>query len=299
MKARTFARHVREGLTNIVRNPWMSFASLGSIVTSLFVLGAFLLLTFNLNYFADTIEKQVSEINVYLQLDITEAQTQAVRQELEKLDGVAALRFVSEADALEILRGRLGEEGTDILRGMEGAANPLPSSFVVTVTEPSQIADIAAQITHPAVTDVNYGQDVIASLFRATEIVRTAGLAFVILLALTALFLISTSIHSSITVRKQEIRIMMLVGSTKSFIRWPFFVEGVVIGLGGSLVTTAVLLAGYEWLVSKTTLTLGLMLSPLLSLSSLAWPVGGILVGLGTVLGMAGSMLSLRRYLRV
>ncbi|KIL35207.1 cell division protein FtsX, partial [Gordoniibacillus kamchatkensis] len=119
MKISTGLRHVREGTKNVVRNGWMTFASVSSISISLFILGLFLLLSLNVNYMADQIEKQV-EIRVYLEVDTGDDVIQQLQDKIQAMPQVASIKFVSKEEGLKYLRERLGESGKDLLQGFDG-----------------------------------------------------------------------------------------------------------------------------------------------------------------------------------
>lgn len=305
MKISTGFRHLREGTKNVVRNGWMTFASVSSITISLFILGLFLLLSLNVNYVAQQIEKQV-EIRVYLEVDTGDDVIQDLQGKIQSMSQVAAVKFVSKEEGLVDLRGRLGESGKELLQGFEGDNNPLPDSFTVTVKEPREVSDAAAAIEElnngqfpRPIYKVSYGKGTVETMFKVTEIVRNVGLVLVLLLAVTAIFLIANTIKLTIINRRREISIMKLVGATNSFIRWPFFIEGALLGLLGSLIPVGALLYGYWALLHTSQLDLNLMLIKLLPFRDVSSIVAGLLLGLGIVIGIWGSLLSVRKYLRV
>ncbi|UVI29867.1 permease-like cell division protein FtsX [Paenibacillus spongiae] len=305
MKLRTMLRHLREGVKNVLRNGWMSFASISSIVISLFILGGFLLLALNVNNLADQIESQV-EIRVFLQLDTDQAKIDKLRNEIGNIAEVKQVKFVSKDEGLELLRKNLGEDGEELLQGYENEKNPLPDSFTVEVFEPQTIAFAAKKIelinkadqTNP-ITDVKYGKGKVETLFKLTNAVRNIGLVIVAGLAITAMFLISTTIKITILARRREIGIMKLVGATNHFIRWPFFIEGALIGIIGSVLTTAILLYGYSRLIYVSQFELGLLMIKLVTLKEVGFLVSVLIIGLGTLIGIWGSTLSVRKYLKV
>lgn len=305
MRFSTILRHIREGVRNIIRNGWMSFASISSIVISLFILGVFLLLALNVNNLASQIESQV-QIKVYLQLEVEQSKIEELRNTIANMPEVKSAEFVSKADGLELLRESLGEDGKDLLEGFDETNNPLPDSFTIEVFEPQTISFVANKIkaineadpTLP-ITNVKYGQGTVETLFKFTTAVRNIGLVIVAGLALTAMFLISNTIKVTILARRREIAIMKLVGATNHFIRWPFFIEGALIGIIGSAITAGVLLVLYEQLVQMSQFELGLMMIKLVQTQEAAWMVAGILLGIGTLIGIWGSTISVRKYLKV
>ncbi|WP_248929463.1 permease-like cell division protein FtsX [Paenibacillus hamazuiensis] len=305
MRISTAARHVREGCKNVVRNGWMSFASISSISISLFILGVFLLLTLNVNYLAQQIESQV-EIRVYLEVNTPKEQIASLQSDITAIPNVAKVTFVSKEEGLKFLREKLGESGKALLDGFEGENNPLNDSFTIEVTEPREVAAVAGKITElnngknpKPIYKVSYGQGTVETMFKITGIVRNIGLVLVAGLALTAMFLIANTIKLTILNRRREIAIMKLVGATNQFIRWPFFIEGALLGTIGSIIPAGALLYGYWELMNATELELSLLLIKLKPFEEIGYVLTGLLLGIGIMIGIWGSLLSVRKYLRV
>ncbi|WP_424766676.1 permease-like cell division protein FtsX [Paenibacillus sp. sgz302251] len=305
MKFSTLLRHFREGFKNIIRNGWMSFASMSSIFVSLFILGVFVLLALNLNHMAGQIESQV-QIRVYLELNVDQAKMTELQNKIGNLTEVSKVTFVSKEEGLELLRKNLGEENKDLLAGYENEKNPLPDSFTVEVYDPQAVGTAAQQIEAinqadelKPINKINYGQGTVEMLFKVTNALRYIGFIIVIGLSVTAMFLISNTIKMTIIARRREIGIMKLVGATNSFIRWPFFIEGALIGIISSVLTTIAVLVGYSELVKFTQIGLSLMMIKLVTVEEAGLMTAALLLGLGTLLGVWGSIISIRKYLKV
>ncbi|MEX1028701.1 MAG: permease-like cell division protein FtsX [Paenibacillaceae bacterium] len=305
MKISTVGRHFREGAKNIFRNGWMSFASASAISISLFILGVFLLLAVNVNHWTKEVENQV-EINVYLEMTATPAQVSELQNEIGSIPEVSKVEFVSKDEGIDILREKLGAAGDSILEGFDGDGNPLPDAFNVQVTEPRQVSIAAEKIEaldqgqkEPRIWKVDYGKGTVESLFRVTKIVQNVGLILVIGLAFTAMFLISNTIKLTILARRREIGIMKLVGATNNFIRWPFFIEGAVLGIVGSLIPVIILLYGYWQLVDRSRLALGTLMIQMMPLSEIGPRIALLLLGIGFLIGVWGSTISVRKFLKV
>ncbi|XID90971.1 permease-like cell division protein FtsX [Paenibacillaceae bacterium WGS1546] len=305
MKFSTLLRHFREGFKNVGRNGWMSFASMSSIAVSLFILGIFMLLALNVNKLADQLDSQV-QISVYLDVNASEAKAEEIERSIKRIPEVKSVTFVPKAEGLERFRESMGEEGRAALDGYDEENNPLPDAFEVEAFDPQQIAYVAKQIEAINLTDpdktisqVKYGKDTIEKLFSITNAVRNIGIVIVLGLAVMAMFLISTTIKMTIIARRREISIMKLVGATNGFIRWPFFIEGAIIGFFGSLISVTILLYGYSQLVHNTSATVGLYMIQFATMDEVRGMVGGSILGLGTLLGIFGSTISVRKYLRV
>ncbi|TLS50605.1 ABC transporter permease [Paenibacillus antri] len=305
MRISTIRRHFREGFRSIWRNGWMSFASISAIAISLFILGVFMVLAMNINKLTEDIENEV-EIRVYLDVSVDRGRVPEIQNAIGKIEGVKRIEFVSKEDGLEFLKERLGEEGRELLEGQEGDNNPLPDSFTVEVYEPRTIDLVAQRILalnagkDPApIWELNYGADTVRTLFQVTDIVRNVGLVLVAGLALMSMFLISNTIKITIVARRREIAIMKLVGATNGFIRWPFFIEGALLGVVGSVIPAVIIFVGYGQLVASTEMELGLLQIALLPLGEVAQVTFGLLIGLGFVIGVWGSTLSVRKFLKV
>ncbi|CAH0121820.1 MULTISPECIES: permease-like cell division protein FtsX [unclassified Paenibacillus] len=304
MTFNTFTRHIREGSKNVIRNGWMSFASISSIVISLFILGVFVILALNVNALSDQIESKV-QIQVYLQ-NVSTEKIQALKTEIGNIPEVSKIDYISKMRGMELFRESLGEDGADLLDGYNEENNPLPDSFLVEVYEPTTVPLVAKKInginkvdTAEPIMKVKYGEGTVEKLFAVTNTIRNIGLIIVAGLAVTAMFLISNTIKVTILARRREIGIMKLVGATNHFIRWPFFVEGALIGLIGSLITIGLLFLGYYRLVDSTQNQLGLMLIKLVPLQDMWMQVGLLMLCLGVLIGIWGSTISIRKFLKV
>ena len=295
MKVRTFGRHVREGWKSLGRNGWMSFAAISAVTVTLFILGLFLLLAMNVNNIAQMIENQV-EIRVSLELDADAGDIREIENKITAMPEVSKVEFISKEEGLKQLEEDLGD--ARLLQGID--ENPLPDAFRVETFEPQQAQMIAADIAKlDGVDKARYGEEFTDRLFNVTKTVRNVGIVLIILLGLTAMFLISNTIRLTIVARRREIEIMKLVGATNWFIRWPFFIEGLLIGFLGAILPSVVLLSGYYSFQAKFIDQFELWFLELLPIYPLAFQVTALLIGIGTFIGAAGSFLSVRRFLKV
>lgn len=304
MKISTLGRHIREGSRNIIRNGWMTFASVGAIAISLFILGVFLLLAVNVNYLSQQVESKV-EIKVFLDVNLPQEAVAKIRGEIEGIEGVEEAIYVSKDEGLKQMREKMGESGKQYLEGMEGENNPLNDAYTVKVKDPRQVAQVSEQIsalnngrTPKPIVKVTYGREMVENLFKVTSMIRNVGLVLVGCLALTAMFLISNTIKLTIMARNREIKIMKLVGATNSFIRWPFFIEGALLGLIGSVIPAGVLAYGYWELIGGSRSSLETIMLELKPFEAVYTQLVLILLGIGIGIGIWGSLLSVRKYLR-
>lgn len=257
MKLRTTEYFVREVCISIKRNNWMSFASISTVAVSLFVLGMFLIIVLNMNRMASMLESQV-QINVYLDDKLKGSEIDDLEEDLKKMQGIESVRYVSREDAIVRLRERLGDQKY-LLDALDDK-NPLPNAFEVTVKQPTMVETAAKAIEKfGGVESVKYGQDVVEHLFDMTRLVRIFGFTLMLLLAGATLFIISNTIRLTVFARRKEIAIMKYVGATDWFIRWPFLLEGVVLGFFGGVLAAIALRSIYGLITAKVYSTLAFL----------------------------------------
>ena len=234
MKLQTLEYYFREVITSMIRNRWMSFASVGTVAVSLFILGVFLILVTNMTKMASSLESQV-QISAYLHEALTDEGRDEVEKMIKDMRSVSKVEYVTKDDALKILQDRLGEQ-KKILDAL-GDSNPLPDSFTVTVKNASDVKKTAVMIADLyGVEEVKYGQDVAENLFDLTHLIRVFGFFLMLLLTFATIFIISNTIRLTVFARRREIAIMKYVGATDWFIRWPFILEGIGLGfIGGGI----------------------------------------------------------------
>ena len=295
MKLRTTEYFVREVCISIKRNNWMSFASISTVAVSLFVLGMFLIIVLNMNRMASMLESQV-QINVYLDDKLKGSEIDDLEDDLKKMQGIESVQYVSREDAIARLRERLGDQ--KYLLDALGDKNPLPNAFEVTVKQPTMVETAAKAIEKfGGVESVKYGQDVVEHLFDMTRLVRIFGFTLMLLLAGATLFIISNTIRLTVFARRKEIAIMKYVGATDWFIRWPFLLEGVVLGFFGGVLASIALRSIYGLITAKVYSTLAFL--PLIPQYPFVNFISLVMVLSGMGIGALGSTISLKRFLKV
>lgn len=295
MKLRTGEYFIQEVFRSLRRNNWMSFASVGTVAVSLFVLGVFLLLVMNMNRLASMLESEV-QISVYLEDGIKAGDRRDLQQDIANMQGIETVKFVSREEAKQRLSERLGDQ--KYLLDALGDKNPLPDSFEVTVIHPDMVETAANAIARmDGVESAKYGQDVVRHLFDITRLIRIFGLVLMLLLAGATLFIISNTIRLTVFARRKEIAIMKYVGATDWFIRWPFLMEGMVLGFIGGLLAAIALRSFYAAMAAKIYSTLAFF--PLLPQYPFMNYVTVVILFSGMVIGAIGSTISLKRFLKV
>ena len=295
MKVRTIEYYIREVFISLRRNNWMSVASIGTVAVSLFIFGMFLMMVMNMNKLAENMESQV-QINVYLLDKVDREQARDIEKDLKEIEGVESVGFVTKDEAMERFKDRLGDQKT-LLDALD-ETNPLPDSFEVTVTNPDLVKTAAEKMEKiDGVECAKYGQDVMEHLFEITRLLRIFGFTLMLVLAFATLFIISNTIRLTVFARRKEIAIMKYVGATDWFIRWPFVMEGMVLGLFGSIIAAMVLRTAYTAMAEKVYETLAFF--PLIPEQPFLTYITIIVVISGMVVGAIGSAVSIKKFLKV
>jgi cell division transport system permease protein len=283
---------LKETLISLRRNAWMSLASVATVAISLVILGFALTLVYNTTQMAANIESDI-EISTFMRTDQTAEQVSQAKAEIEKLPEVRSVDLVTKEKALEQFRATLSSELIDNL----GGSNPLPDKLTVKAFKPDQVkllADKVAQL--PGVDKVQYGQGVVDKIIEFTHWVRWIGISMIGLLGLASIVLISITIKFTVFARRREVQIMKFVGATDWFIRWPFLMEGMVLGLVGAIISTVIVVYGYISLISY--LHNHLAFIPVVNDPIFVRNLVLLLLGSGALIGSLGSMASLRKFLR-
>ena len=295
MKLSTAEYFLHEVAISLRRKNLMSFASIGTVAVSLFVLGVFLILVLNFNRLAGTLESQV-QISVYFNDEATASKQREVASAIQAMQGISSIHYVSRAEAMERLRERLGDQKY-LLDSLEDE-NPLPDSLEIVVKRPDMVETAAKAISKmEGVEEAKYGQDVIEHLFDITRLVRIFGLALMVLLAAATIFIIANTIRLTVFARRKEIAIMKYVGATDWFIRWPFILEGMVLGLIGGILAAIALRSFYAAMAAKIYSTLTFF--PLMPQYPFMNYVAVAIILSGMIIGTIGSAISLKRFLQV
>lgn len=295
MKIRTIKYFIAEGTKSIIKNRMMSLASITTVTAALFILGIFMLLAVNVNRIVNTVEKRI-EIQVFLEDDITTLKQQKIENTIDEIQGVKEIKFESKEEALEKFREQLGEN-EDLAKGLE-MKNPLPASFIIKVETPEDVKYVSGELTKiEGVDEVKDGREIIDKIIKISSFVRITSIALMTILGLIAIFLISNTIKLTVYARKREIGIMKYIGATNWFIRWPFIIEGVLLGFIGALIAILSLTYGYSY--AAKAVSESIMIFSLVStdeaLRSISWQFCIV----GVSIGGLGSLLSLRKFLIV
>ncbi len=296
MKIRTAEYFIKEGFGNIWKNQLMSLASIGTVVASLIIFGIFILFNSNVNYIGQQIQNQ-QVIKAFIDESMTEEQVEAIGQQIKAIENVEKCELETKAQALENFKEQLGEDNEVLLEGLE-QDNPLRDSYIITAKDISHTEQIITQLELiEGIVNIKGEIEVVDLLQKVTNSIQMVSLGIMAVLVLISIFIISNTIKLTVFARRKEINIMKFVGATDWFIRWPFIVEGIIIGFIGAIF--ALILIGYGYNYTINFIYQNTMIFQLRSISSLLQGLTLIFVLLGISIGTIGSAISIRKYLRV
>ena len=287
---------LRKALENIWTNPFLSLVTLSTIAISMLILGLFSLIYLNVQQSLHQMGGEL-QITAYLQETISSEQAEVLRSKVADWPEVEGITYISKEQALARFRSQL-REYAGILEGLK--ENPLPASLELTLMpqygRSGNIKELSTRLGRlPGVAEVQYGRKWMAKLRVFIEVMKLVGITVGGLLLIATIFVISNTIKLTFYSRREELEIMRLVGATDFFIKAPFLIEGLLHGLGGALLAAGGLSLLILFLFSH--LDLPLRLAVMAGSLPTGQLVAGFL-GLGLLLGVLGSMVSLRRFLR-
>jgi len=290
---------VRESLRSIRHNRFTHLVATGTITFALLTFGIFIITVINLNQIFDDWENRIHLI-AYLDDNASTEEIKKASEQIARLPQIENVTYVSKAKAFNILKESLKDQD-GMLENLE--ENPLPASLEIQLKEefrnPQSLKTIVYEVKKTSkISDVEYGQDWLERFSAFISIVKLVGISIGGFLMLATILIISNTIKLTIYSRKEEIEIMKLVGATNFFIQVPFFLEGLIQGLAGSLLALGILYISYKILIVKVISDYSLYLGA----SNLVFLPQNLVIALicfGVLLGMLGCVLSMGRFLKV
>ena len=301
----SFVYFIKEAMRGFTRNVSTTLGSIITIFLSLFVIGVFLVGAAVVENVVSSVESEVV-ITAYIGDDATDAQVSALTSEVKSMDGVASVSYTSKEKALEDFRAM--SSNPEIVDQLDGT-NPLPASLSIELTDPKLVESVAGEIADSATfknacdepdnptNSLKYGQKTVERLFQLTSAVRYIGIALIVLLIFIALVFINNTIRLAILARRKEIAIMRLVGASNGFIRGPFLMEGAMHAVIGALLATGCIELIRRLALPRIQSALTFLPMDVAGQTYLFVYVGLLVAGL--VIGLLGSALAMRRYLKV
>ena len=290
---------VSEGFKNVFKNKKSTFSAVIAMCISMLVFGFFFVIGENVNHIMNTVESS-QEIQVFIKNDATDEEIEKVGEEIKKIDGVNKVTFVSKDEALQIMQGRLGETSY-LLEGYK-ENNFLKASYKVTFTDLKLANNVQEKINEVEnITKITSSNETISKLISIANGIRIITGAILIGLVIGSVFIIANTIKLTVYARRKEISIMKYVGATNSFIRWPFIVEGILIGIISAAISILFVGVIYKLSAAKlleNTIVKGLGIT-FVSFTDMFTMIILVYLALGIGIGVIGSSLSMKKYLEV
>jgi cell division transport system permease protein len=287
---------VKQAFKQVFRNRAMSVASMFSITAMLLILGLFFVMVVNINMVSETAKKQFDTIQVYLLDTTTFDQATGMINQLKSTDGVKEASYLSREEAMANWRTKWGDNAY-LLDGLEN--NPLPNSLLIKVTQLEAADAVVAKVkTFSGIEDIKYYKDTVDQLMKITRFIQIGAMIVIFFLVVVSVVVVSNTIKLTVLAREREIGIMKYVGATNWFIRGPFLIEGILIGILSALISVGVISLLYYKITELVGQQIFVMLSTTMVpgaflIVHLVW----IFLALGVSIGACGSIISMRRFL--
>ena len=297
---------IGEGFRNVFKNKKSSSASIIIMALTMLIFGVFFVITQNINGIMQQIENEQG-IQVFL-YDISEDQTKAVEDYIKNIDGVNTVEYKSKEDALNQLKSQF-KDREDLLSGYD-ENNIFPASYVVTLTDLTKSKEVQQKIdaydkdkpdSEQVIKNITSKDETVTTLVNLANGVRIITGVILVILIIISIFIISNTIKLTVHARRKEISIMKYVGATNSFIRWPFIVEGIIIGIISAAISIIILGINYNLIAGKIleSQVVSAMNISLLTFADMFGLIVLVYAILGIGIGVLGSCISMRRYLKV
>ncbi|MCI8486556.1 MAG: ABC transporter permease [Clostridia bacterium] len=299
MKYNILSYLIGEGFRNVLKNKKSTGASLMIMCATMIIFGVFFMIGENINHIMSELEMQQG-MQVFIKDEVTEKGITELGDKIRALSDVNKVEFVSKEDALNQMKEKVGDKQF-LLSGYE-ENNPFPASYIVTLTDLNKSEDVKNVIDKfEGVKDIQLRGNTINALIKIANLVRIVSGTILILLVVISIFIIANTIKLTVHARRREISIMKYVGATNNFIRWPFIVEGIIIGVISALISIMLLGVSYNLISEKLITTLGanVINIDLLTFSDMFTLIIIVYLVLGIGIGTLGSIISMRKYLDV
>lgn len=298
MKLRSFNYLVKEGLKGIWHNRLMSLASVMTVTASLIIFSLFLIVSLNVEHVVDQVRSEY-ELLVVVDESADEATVQGIGRAIGAMPEVGEVRLVTKEEGLEDLKETM--DSPELLAGLE-LDNPLRNTYRVSLKSLNKSVEVMEEISLiSGVAKINSNQEVVNTLQNITRVVNMVGFWLFVLLMVISIAIITNTIRLAVYARRKEINVMKFIGATNWFIRWPFMVEGIVIGLIAAVLSFGVVYGGYYYASVSFRDLLGGGLAGVKLIDTrliMQWTAISSVV-LGVFSGMTGSVISVRKHMKV
>ncbi|MBV7271595.1 ABC transporter permease [Clostridiaceae bacterium UIB06] len=296
MRISTVKFYMHDALRSLRRNKTISTASAATVAATLFILGLFLLTILNVKQGILEVESRV-EVKVFLKDNITTPQQKSLESKIKAVNGVVDVQFESKAQAMDKFKKQLGDQNKSLVDGLE-KDNPMPNSYIIKVEKPEIVSNVVSAIKGAdGIDTIKDGREIVDKLLAITKTIKWVGSVIFVILIGVSLFLIGNTIKITVYSRRREIGIMKYIGATDWFIRWPFIIEGIIIGIAGGVMADVALY--YVYKIAYVKASVGLIMIQLISPQYVFSTILGLFMLAGLIIGSLGSILSIRKFLAV
>ena len=301
MKYSIFGYLVGEGFRNVFKNKKSTMASLMIMCATMFIFGIFFIVGQNINHLTKTVEEQQG-MNVFIFDETSEQEKRELETKIRTNPYVNNVQFTTKEEALEKVKKMFKGKQSLFANYEKPENNPFKASYTVTLTDLSKAEEVKSAIENEkGVSSVEMNTESINALITIAKGIKIVSGIILIILICICIFIITNTIKLTVHARRKEISIMRYVGATNSFIRWPFMVEGMMIGFIAVLISLVIIAGSYNVIITKAEQFLieGRINIPLLSLQDIFTPILVVFLVLGIGIGALGSAISMRKYLKV
>ena len=301
VKYSIFGYLIGEGFRNFFKNKKSTAASIIIMCATMFIFGIFFLIGENVNYIMEQVQSEQA-MQVFIELDATPDEEAKLEQEIKNTQYVNTIRYISKEEALNDVKSWSSDIDTFLGDYTVDNYNPFKASYVITLTDLTKNDEVQKQIeTYENVAKVEAGNQTVNTLVNIAKGIRMATGVILVLLVLISIFIIANTIKLTVHARRKEISIMKYVGATNGFIRWPFMVEGIMIGIVSALISVLILGGVYNFVVGKLvgSSMINLIGLNLLTFSDMFSMLFVIYIVIGIGIGAIGSAISMKKYLEV
>ncbi len=292
---KNFGYFFKEGARSMFSHGFMSFAAIGVTVACLLIMGTFTLVAYNANVNLADLQKENAMV-AFVDDSLTESQARGLQSKLEKVDNVADCTFVSRQEARDAYVAEYDED--DMYKDLQPEV--FRHRYVIHLTNPDRIAQAKEAVKDVAgIDEVRADETISAGFVTIRNVAGVISAALIAILLMISLLIISNTIKLTTFDRREEIAIMKMVGATDSFIRWPFVFEGLLLGLFGAIIAFALQWLLYSAVANGITSSDTMQLLEVVPFNGIWQPVAGIFAGAGVVIGVGGSLMAIRRFLKV
>ena len=298
MKYNRLGYLIGEGLSNVFKNKKSTVASIVIMCATMIIFGLFLIIGENVNHFVDNLKLQQG-FQVFMKEDATQEEMDKVKEDIRALDGISTIEFVSKEQGLNTMKEKLKDE-KGVLDGFN--VQKIKASYIVKVTDLERSKTIQSEVEKiDNVVKITNSNETAMKLISIAKVIRIATGIILLLLIIISTFIISNTIKLTVHSRRKEISIMKYVGATNSFIRWPFLVEGIIIGVVAGAISVGIIGLAYTYIVGQISGTSFFEIANIkfIEFSSMSELLILVYLGLGIGVGAIGSTISMKKYLEV